>query len=62
MRAPANTVLDPTPYLYTSIVSTSRGCPFSCDFCYNSAPTAVGYRHREIDDIVSEIRALPIAT
>ncbi len=59
IRAPANTVLDPTPYLYTSIVSTSRGCPFSCDFCYNSAPTAVGYRHREIDDIVSEIRALP---
>ncbi len=57
--APSHETLDPSPYLYTSVVSTSRGCPFSCDFCYNSAPGAGGYRHREIDDIVAEIRALP---
>ena len=46
-------------YLYTNIVSTSRGCPFACDFCYNSS----GYvthrtRCRPIDDVVAEIEAL----
>ena len=46
-------------YLYTSIVCTSRGCPFRCDFCYNSCDyMATPYRNRPIEDVIEEINRL----
>ena len=33
--SPDYDIIDNSKYLYTNIISTSRGCPFECDFCYN---------------------------
>ncbi len=46
-------------YLYNNIVQTSRGCPFKCNFCYNSCKYINRvYRHRPIEDVVDEIKKL----
>jgi len=46
-------------YLYTNIVITSRGCPYKCDFCYNSSPYMQRpYRRRKLDDVIREIKNL----
>ena len=46
-------------YLYSNIVSASRGCPFACDFCYNSCAYAIhGHRTRPVRQVVEDIRAL----
>lgn len=52
-------ILDPSKYLYTNILFTSRSCPFQCDFCYNSC----GYVHhihrtRPVAVVLDEIRRL----
>lgn len=46
-------------YLYTNVITTSRGCPFSCEFCYNSCKyMEKKYRRRPLDSIIGEIIAL----
>ena len=45
-------------YIYTNVVSTSRGCPHRCDFCYNSAAGSVPYMNRPIGDVLGDIRAI----
>ena len=35
----------------------SRGCPFSCDFCYNSLGRRT-YRHRSAENVVEELEEL----
>ena len=46
-------------YLYTNIICSSRGCPFKCDFCYNSSSYVHNkYRNRPIDSILKEIQRL----
>jgi radical SAM superfamily enzyme YgiQ (UPF0313 family) len=45
-------------YLVTNIISSSRGCPFRCDFCYNSSNYMKGYQTRPVENIVEEIKAL----
>ncbi len=53
-----NTV-DTSKYLYYNIVVTSRGCPFKCDFCYNSCDYVEStYRNRPIPEVIKEIKAL----
>lgn len=43
-------------YLYNNIIVTSRGCPFKCDFCYNSCQYMKSeYRNRPIDHVIAEI-------
>lgn len=54
--APAYDMMKKSDYLYCNIIHTSRGCPFRCDFCYNSSPKR-RYVHREIDDVMKEVKA-----
>lgn len=54
---PAYDLIPRDKYLYCNILHTSRGCPFRCDFCYNSYGEH-RYIHREISDVIREIRQL----
>ncbi len=54
--SPAYDLMPRGQYLYRNIIHTSRGCPFRCDFCYNSYGEH-RYVHREIDDIIREIKS-----
>jgi len=65
-EGPPNPAMSPPPrwelvdrsrYLYTSIVCASRGCPFSCEFCYNSCGYVHrGWRPKPVDNVLKEIR------
>lgn len=55
--SPAYDLIDRDRYLYCNVVHTSRGCPFRCDFCYNSAAER-GYINRNIDDVIRDIKAV----
>ncbi|MBQ7923640.1 MAG: B12-binding domain-containing radical SAM protein [Clostridia bacterium] len=55
--SPAYDCIDRSKYLYCNVVHTSRGCPFRCDFCYNSAKEW-GYVNRNIEDVLADIRAV----
>ncbi|MBS4538963.1 radical SAM protein [Clostridium sp. D2Q-11] len=51
--------IDNKKYLYANIISTSRGCPFKCDFCYNSCTNSLKtYINRPIDDVIRDINVL----
>ncbi|MFL0268602.1 B12-binding domain-containing radical SAM protein [Candidatus Clostridium radicumherbarum] len=59
MVSPAYDIIDNKKYLYTNIISTSRGCPFKCDFCYNSCKNVLKTCiNRPIDDVIKDINAL----
>jgi len=45
-------------YIYTNVVSSSRGCPYQCDFCYNSAAGSVPYINRPINAVLEDIYAI----
>lgn len=53
--SPAYDMIDRSKYLYTSVIHTSRGCPFRCDFCYNSA-SAHHFVNRPIPDVIREVK------
>ena len=55
--SPAYELIEKKKYLYFNIVSTSRGCPFKCDFCYNSGEHHY-YINRRIDDVLKDIKAI----
>lgn len=57
LARPAYDLLRKGPYLYCNVVHTSRGCPYRCDFCYNSAKER-RYVKREIEDVLADIRAV----
>ncbi len=57
IASPAYDILDKDKYLYCNVVHTSRGCPFRCDFCYNSG-NEQKYLNREIDDVIRDIKAV----
>ncbi|MBL4930444.1 B12-binding domain-containing radical SAM protein [Clostridium paridis] len=57
--SPKYDMIDNNKYLYTNIISTSRGCPFQCDFCYNScAKSLKTYINRPVEDVTRDINAL----
>ncbi|MBO8092913.1 MAG: B12-binding domain-containing radical SAM protein [Prosthecochloris sp.] len=57
MPRPIHTgLLDTHRYFTTNIIQTSRGCPFSCDFCNVHIMNGNRLRQRRIDDVVDEVR------
>ena len=57
--APQWNLLKRSRYLYTNIVCATRGCPFKCDFCYNSCDYIHNcYRYRPISNVIAEIESL----
>mgnify|MGYP003582378860 FL=1 len=57
--SPDYDIIDNSKYLYTNIISTSRGCPFECDLCYNSSQSVhKAYINRPIEDVIREIKTL----
>lgn len=54
--APAYDLIKRADYLYCNIFHTSRGCPFRCDFCYNSS-TECHYVTRKVEDVMHEVLA-----
>lgn len=55
--SPAYDMINSSEYLYCNIVHTSRGCPFKCDFCYNSS-TERSYIKRPIKVVLEDIKAI----
>jgi radical SAM superfamily enzyme YgiQ (UPF0313 family) len=51
--------VDASDYLFTNVLSATRGCPFLCDFCYNSAPYVHHLcRTRPVGQVVEAIRRM----
>jgi len=49
-------ILNTSDYLYTNILCASRGCPFRCEFCYNSSDYIQNkFRNRPIHQVIQEI-------
>jgi len=56
---PRTDIINPSDYLYTNILCTSRGCPFRCEFCYNSSTYMQhDFRNRPIPHVLSEIQSM----
>ncbi len=56
---PRRSLIPSRKYLYTNIIVASRGCPFKCEFCYNSCDYVHHqYRNRPIANVIEEIKQL----
>ena len=49
--------IDRSKYLYSNVITTGRGCPNRCDFCYNSSENRI-YIRRPIADVLHDINQL----
>lgn len=57
--SPAYDLIDHSKYLFVNVVSASRGCPFKCEFCYNSTKNIRNsFVNRPIEDVLADIRML----
>jgi radical SAM superfamily enzyme YgiQ (UPF0313 family) len=52
----SKSALDIGRYFTTNIVQTTRGCPYSCDFCNVHVMNGHKLRHRPIEEVVAEVR------
>lgn len=55
--SPQYAKIDRKRYLFTNVISTSRGCPNRCHFCYNSCKNRL-YVYRPVRDVLADIKAL----
>ena len=54
---PRRDLLDGRRYLSTASVTATRGCPYSCSYCFNSVNWLYSrFRKRPIDRVIDEIR------
>ena len=53
---PRRDLLDIKKYFPIQIIETSRGCPFSCDFCAVSSFYGGKFRYRPVKDVEREIK------
>jgi radical SAM superfamily enzyme YgiQ (UPF0313 family) len=58
LPVPRRDLFKPGAYLTTATVETSRGCPFSCDFCSVSRFFGRTYRWRPLRDVLNELSNL----
>ena len=59
IKSPAYNLIKEKNYLYSNIISTSRGCPFKCNFCYNSCDAYKNlYVNRNIEDVINDIKTI----
>lgn len=57
LARPRRDLLDQRRYLSTASVTATRGCPYSCAYCFNSVdPLYSHFRKRPAESIVREIR------
>ncbi len=57
--SPAYDMIDHSKYLFVNVVSASRGCPFKCEFCYNSTTNIRNsFVCRRPEDVISDIKTL----
>ena len=57
--SPAYNLINKSEYLYYNIISTSRGCPYKCNFCYNSTDAYKNlYISRSVQDVIKDIKAI----
>ena len=54
-RPVGKSMLDIGSYFTTNVVQTTRGCPFSCDFCSVHVMNGHKLRHRPVDAVVREV-------
>ncbi len=41
-------------------VQATRGCPFRCEFCIVGEMLGTKHRHRDVNDVIKEIKSLPL--
>ncbi len=57
LARPRRDLLDQRRYLSTASVTATRGCPYSCAYCFNSVdPLYSRFRKRPVESVVQEIR------
>ncbi|NTW82761.1 MAG: B12-binding domain-containing radical SAM protein [Chlorobiaceae bacterium] len=54
-RQVSKSALDIKSYFTTNVVQTTRGCPYSCDFCNVHVMNGHRLRHRSIGSVVKEV-------
>lgn len=59
LKHPPRHLLKRSRYALTHAVQATRGCPHGCDFCAVSAFSHQTHRHRPVDEVITEIKALP---
>jgi radical SAM superfamily enzyme YgiQ (UPF0313 family) len=57
--APDWSIVPPEQYTIQTALSTTRGCPRQCDFCYESCRPKPNFRQRSLEKVLAEIDARP---
>ncbi len=58
VKSPRRDLFQKPRYLFTSMVQTTRGCPFNCNFCSVTKFFGGKFRTRPVECVINEIRSL----